>query len=83
MPLAAGLVGEMSVSVNMEGHSGTCVSAVKELLVFFIKKSPCRKFTVSNTRSGYPCRELTLTETTGGSFCVLDARMLYFEVGMK
>jgi len=30
----------MSVSLNREVHSGTCVSAVKELLVFFIKKSP-------------------------------------------
>lgn len=40
MPLAVGLVGEMSVSLNREVHSGTCVSAVKELLVFFIKKSP-------------------------------------------
>jgi hypothetical protein len=30
----------MSVSVNMEGHSGTCVFVAKDLLVFFIKKPP-------------------------------------------
>jgi len=80
VPLAVGLVGKIPVSVKREGHSGTCVSAINELLVFFIKKSPCRKFTVSNTRSGYPCSGFTLTGTARGSFCVVDARMLYFEV---
>ena len=68
MPLAVGLVGEMSVSVNMEGHSGTCASGVKELLLSFIKKYPSRKFTVLNRRSGYPYRGFTLKGTTGGHF---------------
>jgi hypothetical protein len=56
------------VSVRSEGQGGTCVFAVTELLVFFIKKAPCSKLTVSSTSSGYPYRGFRLTGTAEGRY---------------